>query len=473
MMELGKEKDEGFKDDLNGEQFPLLPRVNASSKCANNDDSTMECKSESCENVVNNYVENDAAVEFVVETSLDCFDYFDLRLRSSTHAHLDVNQYFYNLPCIGAIDGLDGTERKYQGRCLEDVIRRDLHLDDADGVECLPNEEIFAELNRMSSVVPWHLLSSALLQVEKLTSPMDDLTSHNTRYTSPSLTPKVFANIRRVRKGFSRNETPLFASMLVQQQPQAAEEEEEEEVKEQPSSPHNFTMPLLTTLMETCASLSQKVAELEQDKHTQALEILKLKKRINKLENKKRSRHSGFKRLRKGRIDQEDVNAASKGVSVAELTVSDDKEVTMTMAHTLIKLKAEKVKLLDEQISQKMHNEEVQKAAARDKQEKDDLEKAQNMAGYKIEHFRGMTYDKVRPIFKREYKKVQTLFKPDKYVEEPKKKRVAEETLLQESFKKLKAVEVSGSESTQEITSNDPKEMSKEDVQNMLESPSV
>nr|GEX87610.1 xylulose kinase-1 [Tanacetum cinerariifolium] len=31
----------------------------------------------------------------------------------------------------------------------EDVIRKDLHLNDADGVECLPNEEIFAELARM------------------------------------------------------------------------------------------------------------------------------------------------------------------------------------------------------------------------------------------------------------------------------------------------------------------------------------
>nr|GEZ74481.1 hypothetical protein [Tanacetum cinerariifolium] len=80
-----------------------------------------------------------------------------------------------------------------------------------------------------------------------------------------------------------------------------------------------------------------------------------------------------------------------------------------------------------------------------------------------------MTYDKVRPIFKREYKKVQTLFKPDKDVEEPQKKKVAKKTLLQESFMKLKAVEVSGSESTQETPSNDPKEMSEEDVQNMLE----
>nr|GEY33224.1 uncharacterized mitochondrial protein AtMg00810-like [Tanacetum cinerariifolium] len=31
----------------------------------------------------------------------------------------------------------------------EDFIRRDLHLDDADGVECLPNKEIFAELARI------------------------------------------------------------------------------------------------------------------------------------------------------------------------------------------------------------------------------------------------------------------------------------------------------------------------------------
>nr|GEZ83446.1 hypothetical protein [Tanacetum cinerariifolium] len=86
-----------------------------------------------------------------------------------------------------------------------------------------------------------------------------------------------------------------------------------------------------------------------------------------------------------------------------------------------------------------------------------------------MEFLRGMTYDKVRPIFEREYKKVQTLFNPDKDVQETKKKRVADETLLQESFKKLRAAEVSGSESTQEIPSNDPKEITEEDVQNMLE----
>nr|GFD18944.1 hypothetical protein [Tanacetum cinerariifolium] len=66
--------------------------------------------------------------------------------------------------------------------------------------------------------------------------------------------------------------------------------------------------------------------------------------------------------------------------------------------------------------------------------------------------------------------KVQTFFKPDKDVdEEPTKKRVAEETLLWESFKKLKAVEVLCSHSTQDTPTDDPKEMSEEDVKNMLE----
>nr|GEX52517.1 putative reverse transcriptase domain-containing protein [Tanacetum cinerariifolium] len=125
-----------------------------------------------------------------------------------------------------------------------------------------------------------------------------------------------------------------------------------------------------------------------------------------------------------------------------------DKEITLT----LIKMKAKKARLLDEQMAKRLHDEEVEQAAAKEKQEKDDLEKAKvlqstqarkniivylkNMARYKMEHFKGMTYDK-------------------------------------ESFKKLKAVEVSGSHSTQDTPTDDPKEMSKEDVKNMLEIVSV
>nr|GFA43127.1 hypothetical protein [Tanacetum cinerariifolium] len=42
-----------------------------------------------------------------------------------------------------------------------------------------------------------------------------DLSKHTTRYISPALTQKVFANMRRVGKGILGIETPLFESMLV------------------------------------------------------------------------------------------------------------------------------------------------------------------------------------------------------------------------------------------------------------------
>nr|GEV58166.1 hypothetical protein [Tanacetum cinerariifolium] len=71
-----------------------------------------------------------------------------------------------------------------------------LRLDDAEGIDCLPNEEIFAELSRMGAQV-------------------GDLSSHTTKYSSSALTQKVFANMIMVGKGFSRVDTPLFEGMIV------------------------------------------------------------------------------------------------------------------------------------------------------------------------------------------------------------------------------------------------------------------
>nr|GEU29160.1 hypothetical protein [Tanacetum cinerariifolium] len=45
-----------------------------------------------------------------------------------------------------------------------------------------------------------------------------DLSTHTTKYASPTMTQKVFANMRRVGKGFSEVETPLFEGMLLGQE---------------------------------------------------------------------------------------------------------------------------------------------------------------------------------------------------------------------------------------------------------------
>nr|GFA40757.1 hypothetical protein [Tanacetum cinerariifolium] len=60
----------------------------------------------------------------------------------------------------------------------------------------------------------------------------------------------------------------------------------------------------------------------------------------------------------KGRME-EDVTAV-KEINVAESkpTVFDDEEVTMTMAQTLIKIKAEKARILDDQMAKRLHDEE-------------------------------------------------------------------------------------------------------------------
>nr|GEX21722.1 hypothetical protein [Tanacetum cinerariifolium] len=49
-------------------------------------------------------------------------------------------------------------------------------------------------------------------------APVGDLSSHTTKYSFPTVTQKVFANMRMVEKGFSGVETPLFEGMIVAQQ---------------------------------------------------------------------------------------------------------------------------------------------------------------------------------------------------------------------------------------------------------------
>nr|GEV98082.1 putative ribonuclease H-like domain-containing protein [Tanacetum cinerariifolium] len=152
---------------------------------------------------------------------------------------------------------------------IEDTIRQALRLDDVDGTDCLPNEEIFAELARMGYEKP--------------------------KYTSPALTQKVFANMRRIGKGFSGVDTSLFDGMLVQQQVQAVKDaaedkDDDNEVSAEPTPPSptltvnisQSALTLLNTLLETCATLTKKVANLEQDKISQAIEITKLKQRVRR-----------------------------------------------------------------------------------------------------------------------------------------------------------------------------------------------
>ncbi|GJS91309.1 putative ribonuclease H-like domain-containing protein [Tanacetum coccineum] len=150
---------------------------------------------------------------------------------------------------------------------------RDLHLEDAEGVDCLPNATIFEQLTLMSAkTTAWNEFSSTMASAfirlatnQKfyfskyifesmvknlenvsrkilmyprfvqvfLNKQVDGMSKHNKIYVMPSHTNKIFGNMKRVGKGFSRSLTPLFLTMMVQAQ------EEMGEVSANPTDPHH------------------------------------------------------------------------------------------------------------------------------------------------------------------------------------------------------------------------------------------
>ncbi|GJY77666.1 hypothetical protein Tco_0483467 [Tanacetum coccineum] len=119
-------------------------------------------------------------------------------------------------------------------------------------------------------------------------------------YVTPSHTKKVFGNMKKVGKGFSRDVTPLFPTMMVQAQKEMGKG------SAMPTDPHHTPV-----IQPSTSNLKRKeirayssegchekiVLDLEITKTTQAKEIASLKKRVNKLERKRNSKTPGLKKI--------------------------------------------------------------------------------------------------------------------------------------------------------------------------------
>nr|GEX74884.1 hypothetical protein [Tanacetum cinerariifolium] len=135
-----------------------------------------------------------------------------------------------------------------------------------------------------------------------------DLSTHTTRYISPALTQKVFANMRRVGKCFSGVETPLFEGMLAARQ--LAEEGLAEEqvqaddaigaaVQENVAEDGAEFPTHIQQVLDVCSSLTRRVENLEHDNVAQKLEIIKLHARVKRLERANKVKFFKLRRLRK------------------------------------------------------------------------------------------------------------------------------------------------------------------------------
>nr|GEU97906.1 hypothetical protein [Tanacetum cinerariifolium] len=371
---------------------------------------------------------------------------------------------------------------------IEDMVRQALRLDDADSIDCLPNEEIFTQLTRMGYEKPstkltfykvffsaqWKFLIQIILQCmsakrtswnefsssmastinclatgrkfnfskyifDSLVRNVDNslkfymyprflqlmintqvgaLSSQTTKYTSPALTQKVFANIRRVGKGFSRVDTSLFEGMLVPQQ-----------------VPNDVDDVVANDIANT-----KKVDDLEQDKIAQAIEITKLKQRVRKLEKKRKLKASGLKRLRKddeaepaeltnvievvttAKLMTEVVTAAATTVATTITTalmpkasaasrrkgvVIRDLEETTTPSVIVHYEPKSKVKRKERQDNTVMRRQALKrKLQTKAQARKNMMVYLKDMVGFKMNLFRGMTYDEIRSIFKKHFNSI-------------------------------------------------------------------
>ncbi|GJZ14652.1 hypothetical protein Tco_0550329 [Tanacetum coccineum] len=175
-------------------------------------------------------------------------------------------EQFWSTVKVKTINGESQLHALVDGKKIiitESSVRRDLQLADENGIDCLPNSTIFEQLALMGpKTTAWNEFSSTMASaiiclatnqkfnfskfifesmVRKLDNlsgkilmyprfvqvfleqQLDDLSTHKRIYVAPSHTKNIFANIRRVGKGFFGRVTLLFPTMMVQNQSQMGE----------------------------------------------------------------------------------------------------------------------------------------------------------------------------------------------------------------------------------------------------------
>nr|GEV99633.1 ribonuclease H-like domain, reverse transcriptase, RNA-dependent DNA polymerase [Tanacetum cinerariifolium] len=251
--------------------------------------------------------------------------YIHYALTVSPHIYISCIKQFWNSVLVkhsGDVTRLQALVDKKKIVISEAVIREILQLNDAEGVVCLPNEEIFAGLAQMGLVRKVDSSSKfymypRFIQLIIQTN-IADLYTHTTRYISLALTQKVFMNMRRVGKVEVVSKVvpptptppspppPVIPSSPPYQPPC-------------PPQPQDVEVPslLFQQVLDTCSALARRVKGLENDKAAQQLEIVKLKARVKKLE-----------KINKGKmIADMDMNEGIELVKDAEVAESEGRNV--------------------------------------------------------------------------------------------------------------------------------------------------
>nr|GEU81477.1 hypothetical protein [Tanacetum cinerariifolium] len=123
---------------------------------------------------------------------------------------------------------------------------------------------------------------------------VEGMDKHKKIYVMSSHTKKIFANMRRQRQGFPGNVTPLFKTMMV-----TAQEEKIKPKRKQRQAAEVHSPSSEIHVEESIPTPSNDPLPSEKANIAQAKEIAKLKKRVKKLEKRRKSRPAVLRRLKK------------------------------------------------------------------------------------------------------------------------------------------------------------------------------
>nr|GEY05705.1 hypothetical protein [Tanacetum cinerariifolium]GEY06793.1 hypothetical protein [Tanacetum cinerariifolium] len=182
---------------------------------------------------------------------------------------------------------------------IESTVKRDLQLEDVEGVDCLPNAVIFKHLTLMG----YEKISQKLTFYKAFFSPTMEIPYSSNEFSSTMASVIIF---------LATNQKFNFSKYIFERVNTPRSDEDSLKLKE---------------LMELCTNLQNKVLNLENTKTTQILEIDSLKIRVKKLEKKQRSRTHKLKRLYKvgltARMDSSNEASLGEDASKQERIIND------------------------------------------------------------------------------------------------------------------------------------------------------
>nr|GEX98779.1 reverse transcriptase domain-containing protein [Tanacetum cinerariifolium] len=315
----------------------------------------------------------------------------------------------------------------------EATIQEALRLDDVESIDCLPNEEIFTELSMMGVGKGFFRVDTHLFEGIIMAQQADDVADEGAASVDVDVVPAVVDEPSIPSPTPSTQPPPplqdLPSTSQVLPTPPPSLIAQPPSPQQQPPPPQplhdaEILMDLLHTLLDTCTTLTRRVKHLEADNsNIDADEDVTLKDVADIVKEVVVEKDAKIEdNADDDEIDPVKLKEVVEVINTAKLMteVITAASATITAATTLILTatiidapnKGKGIMVEEPKPLKKQAQIKQDEAYARELERKPQTEAQarknmmiylRNMAGFKMDYFRGMSYDDIHPIFEKKF----------------------------------------------------------------------